>query len=52
MSTGPLAAPPALWSVIPPMSREPVSSKIVLGEIRWSSSAAVAVIGLNAEPVG
>jgi len=29
-----------------------LSPKIVLGEIRWSSSAAVAVMGLKAEPVG
>ncbi len=52
MSIGPLAAPPALWTTSPPMSSEPVSLKIVPGEIRPSSSAAVAVIGLKAEPVG
>ena len=34
------------------MSSDPVSLKIVPGSIRPSSSAAVAVIGLNAEPVG
>ena len=34
------------------MSSEPVSSKIVLGVISPSSSAAVAVMGLKADPVG
>ena len=36
----------------PPTSKEPVSLKMVSGSISPSSSAAVAVIGLNADPVG
>src|SRR5215212_1648192 len=53
MSTGPLIAWPALCRVrLLSSLSEPVSLKIVFGAIRWFSSAAVAVIGLNAEPVG
>jgi len=34
------------------MRSDPVSLKMVSGEIRWFSSAAVAVIGLTVAPVG
>src|ERR671931_38151 len=52
MSIGPFAAPPALWTTRPPMSSEPVSSKIVSGAIRPSSSAAVAAVGFDGEAAG
>ena len=53
MSIGPLIAWPALcrtWLLS--IRSDPVSLKIVFGAIRWFCSAAVAVIGLKAEPVG
>ena len=53
MLIGPLIASPALCRVrLASIFSDPVSLKIVFGEIRWFSSAAVAVIGLKVDPVG
>ena len=49
---GPNAAPPAFLNATLPSLSDPVSLMIVSGVINPPSSAAVAVIGLNVDPVG
>ena len=51
-SSEPSTAPPALWRHWPEMQNWPVSSKMSPAVQTPLSSAAVAVIDLNVEPVG